>query len=131
METTKWTLDPSHSELGFKIKHLMITHISGWFRNFTAEMETEDDDFATAHIQVKAAIDSIHTNNEQRDAHLKNADFFEADKFPELAFSSTSVEKADDESYYLYGDLTMKGITKPVKLHIEYSGVTKDPWGGE
>src|SRR5215831_9858099 len=131
METTKWTLDPFHSELGFKIKHLMIANISGWFRNFTIEMETEDDDFTTARIQVKAVIDSIHTNHEQRDAHLKNSDFFEADKFPELEFSSTRVEKADDETYYLHGDLTMKGITKPIRLQVEYSGVTKDPWGGE
>ena len=74
---------------------------------------------------------SIHTNNEQRDAHLRTSDFFEADTYPELVFKSTRVEKVDDETYNLYGDLTMKGVTKPVKLNVEYGGLTKDPWGGE
>ena len=131
MKHTKWSLDPAHSVLGFKIKHLMITNVSGSFKNFHAEVETEDDDFSTANIQLKAEISSIDTNNAQRDAHLRTSDFFEAEKYHEMIFESTKVEKVDEENYHVYGNLTMKGVTKPVKLNVEYSGLTKDPWGGE
>jgi len=131
MKHTKWLLDPTHSLLGFKIKHLMITNVSGSFKNFLAEVETEDDDFSTAHIQLKAEISSIDTNNAQRDAHLRTSDFFEAEKYHEMIFESTKVEKVDEENYHVYGNLRMKGVTNPVKLNVEYSGMTKDPWGGE
>ena len=131
MERTKWSLDPTHSTLGFKVKHLMITNVSGSFKNFNAEVQTDGTDFSTATIQLKAEISSIDTHNEQRDGHLRSSDFFEADKFPEMTFESTKIEKLDDETYQVFGNLTMKGVTKPVKLNVEYSGVTKDPWGGE
>ena len=131
MKHAKWLLDPAHSVVGFKIKHLMITNVSGSFKNFHAEVETEDEDFSTANIQLKAEISSIDTNNAQRDAHLRTSDFFEAEKYLEMIFESTKVEKLDEENYLMYGNLTMKGVTKPVKLNVEYSGVTKDPWGGE
>lgn len=131
MAITKWELDPTHSELGFKIKHLMITNVSGVFKKFDVKVETENEDFSTAQITASADMRSIHTNNEQRDAHLRTSDFFEADTYPELVFQSTRVEKVDDDTYNLYGDLTMKGVTKPVKLNVEYGGLTKDPWGGE
>jgi polyisoprenoid-binding protein YceI len=131
MANTKWLLDPTHSELGFKIKHLMITNVSGTFKNFEAEVETDGTDFSLAQISLSAEVGSINTNNEQRDAHLRNSDFFEVEKYPELKFRSTKVEKIDSDSYALFGELTLKGVTKPVKLNAEYSGVTKDPWGGE
>jgi polyisoprenoid-binding protein YceI len=131
MATAKWDFDPTHSELGFKIKHLMITNVSGSFKKFDVKVETENDDFSTAQITARADMDSINTNNEQRDAHLRNSDFFETEKYPELVFQSTKVERVDEGTYNLYGDLTMKGVTKPVKLHVEYSRLTKDPWGGE
>jgi polyisoprenoid-binding protein YceI len=131
MATTKWVLDPTHSELGFKIKHLMITNVSGSINNFQGEVETEGDDFSTAKINLTADMASISTNNEQRDAHLRNSDFFEVEKYPELTFKSTRVEKKDSDEFTLYGELTIKGITKPVKLNVEYNGVAKDPWGGE
>lgn len=131
METTKWILDPTHSELGFKIKHLMITNVSGSFKNFTVQVETKNNDFSTARIKATAEINSINTNNEQRDQHLRNSDFFEAEKYPELKFQSTGIEKIDNETFNLYGDLTMKGVTKPVKLTVEYNVLSKDPWGGE
>jgi len=131
MATTKWVLDPMHSELGFKIRHLMITNISGFFKKFSAEMQTEGEDFSTASINLTVDMSSIDTNNEQRDAHLRNSDFFEVEQYPDLQFRSTRVEKLDDENFRLHGDLTMKGITKPVTLQVEYNGVTKDPWGGE
>ena len=98
MRHTKWLLDPTHSVLSFKIKHLMITNVSGSFKNFHAEVETEDHDFSTANIQLKAEISSIDTNNSQRDAHLRTSDFFEAEKYPEIIFESTKVEKIDEEN---------------------------------
>jgi polyisoprenoid-binding protein YceI len=131
MATTKWTLDPTHSELGFKIKHLMISNVSGSFKNFTAVVTTEEEDFSTAQINLTAEMASIFTNNEQRDAHLRTSDFFEVERFPQLKFKSTRIERLDSDTFLLHGQLTLKGVTKPVKLTVEYSGVTKDPWGGE
>jgi len=131
MEKIKWLLDPMHSELQFKIKHLMISNVSGALKSFQAEVETEEEDFSTAKINLTAQMDSISTNNEQRDAHLRNSDFFEVDKYPELKFKSTKVEKIDADTFALHGELTLKGVTKPVKLNVEFNGTTKDPWGGE
>jgi polyisoprenoid-binding protein YceI len=131
MAKTKWLLDPMHSELQFKIKHLMISNVSGAFKSFNAEVETEEEDFSTAVINLTAEMASISTNNEQRDAHLRNSDFFEVDKYPELRFKSTKMERIDLDSFALFGELTLKGVTKPIKLDVEFNGLTKDPWGGE
>ena len=131
MATTKWVLDPTHSELGFKIKHLMISNVSGSLKSFQAEVETHGVDFTTAQISLSADMASISTNNDQRDAHLRNSDFFEVEKYPELKFTSTKLEKIDGDTFTLFGDLTLKGVTRPVKLNVEFNGVTKDPWGGE
>jgi polyisoprenoid-binding protein YceI len=131
MATTKWTLDPFHSELGFKLKHLMISNVSGSFKNFMADVETEDDDFSTARIHLTAQMDSVFTNNEQRDAHLRTSDFFAVEHYPQLTFHSTRIEKAGDNKFTVWGDLTLKGVTKPVTLQVEASGVTNDPWGNE
>ena len=131
MAKTKWLLDPTHSELQFKIKHLMISNVSGSLKDFNAEVETKDDDFTTAQINLTAQMDSISTNNEQRDAHLRNSDFFEVEKYPELKFRSTKVEKVDSDTFVLQGELTMKGVTKQVTLNVEFNGVVKDPWGNE
>jgi polyisoprenoid-binding protein YceI len=131
MTQTKWILDSTHSELGFKIKHLMITNVSGSFKNFTAEVTSEGTNFSTAQINLSAEMASITTNNEQRDAHLLNSDFFDVEQYPEMNFQSTKIEKKDSDTFTLYGELTMKAVTKPVKLSLEYTGVTKDPWGGE
>src|SRR5919107_771974 len=131
MATTKWVLDPTHSELGFKIKHLMISNVSGSLKSFEAEVETQGEDFTTAKINLSADMASISTNNDQRDAHLRNSDFFEVEKYPELKFTSTKLKKTDSDTFALFGDLTLKGVTRPVKLDVEFNGVTKDPWGGE
>lgn len=131
MASTKWILDPMHSELGFKIKHLMITHVSGYFGQFQVEGETKNEDFTTAKIKLTADMDSIHTNNDQRDAHLKNADFFETDQHPKMTFESTSVEKIDSENFRLSGNLTLKNISHPVTLNVEFGGITKDHRGNE
>src|SRR5690606_41688659 len=109
MAKTKWLLDPMHSELQFKIKHLMISNVSGALTSFNAEVETEEEDFSTAVINLTAEMASISTNNEQRDAHLRNSDFFEVDKYPELKFKSTKMERRDHDSFALFGELTLKG----------------------
>ena len=129
MAKTKWSLDPTHSELGFKIRHLMITNVSGNFNKFNVQVETDNDDFATAKVQATIDVDSINTNNEQRDIHLRNADFFETTSHPKVEFKSTKIVGSGDDAFDLYGDLTIKGITRAVRLDLEYSGTAKDPWG--
>ena len=131
MKPTNWNLDPAHSELRFKIRHLMIANVSGAFKNFNVKMESNGSDLTTAKIAMNASIDSVSTGNEQRDAHLLAPDFFDAENHPELLFTSGMIEQSNDEDYTIYGDLTMKGVTRPVKLNVEYSGITKDPWGNE
>ncbi|HSV10278.1 MAG TPA: YceI family protein [Hanamia sp.] len=128
MSLTKWSLDPTHSEVSFKVKHLMISTVTGQFKKFSLEGETETDDFNTSKkIQFSADIDSIDTNNEQRDAHLKSADFFNAPQHPKIVFSGIKYEGAEDGK--LYGDLTIAGITRPVTLNVEFGGIVVDPYG--
>lgn len=129
MATTKWNLDPSHSEVTFKVRHMMISNVAGSFEKFNAEVETEGDNFETAKVKFTADIDSITTKNEQRDAHLKSADFFDAGNHSQLIFESTKLEKVNDEAYKLHGNLTIRATTKPVVLDVEYGGTIKDPWG--
>lgn len=129
METTKWTIDPSHSEIQFKVKHMMITTVTGSFKEFSSEVETRGDDFSTAKIKFEAATASVFTNSDQRDQHLRSADFFDVEKYPNLKYESTSLEMVDDENFTLNGNLTIRDITKPVKLDVEVGGIGKDPWG--
>jgi polyisoprenoid-binding protein YceI len=131
MSQTKWLLDTTHSELGFKIKHLMITHVSGAFKNFSGEVLLDETDLSPVQVNLTAEVASISTNNEQRDEHLRASDFFETAKYPELKFNSTSVERTDADTFALHGNLTLKGITKPISLKAEFNGLTNDPWGGE
>jgi len=130
MAKIKWTLDPTHSEVQFRIRHLMITNVSGEFKSFTADVETEEEDFMKAKVAFAADIASVTTGNEQRDQHLQSADFFDAAKYPQLKFVATKYENVDnDGSYELYGDLTIRDITKNIKLDVEFGGIIKDPWG--
>jgi polyisoprenoid-binding protein YceI len=129
MQSTKWVLDSTHSELQFKVKHLMISTVTGQFNTFSGTVRTEGDDFGTAKINFTADVDSISTNNEQRDAHLKNSDFFDAENHSQIIFESSRLEKIEDDEYKLYGPLTMRGISKRVILNVEFGGVTNDPWG--
>lgn len=129
--TTKWTLDPGHSEIGFKVKHMMITNVSGSFGKFDAKVETSGTDFSTARIEFTADINSITTSNPDRDKHLKSADFFDAENHPQLKFVSTRIEALDDDNYAVHGDLTIRGTTQPIKLNAELGGMGKDPWGNE
>lgn len=131
MTKIKWSADPSHTEITFKVKHLMITTVTGQFKEYTVDVETEGDDFHTAKkIEFSANINSIDTGNEQRNAHLRSADFFNVEKNPKLYFSGKKYEVKGDEAK-LHGDLTIGGITKPLTLDVEFGGIVKDPWGGE
>lgn len=129
VQTKTWVVDPLHSEIQFKIKHLVISTVTGFFKSFQGTAKTEGDDFENASIEFSIDVDSIDTNQAQRDAHLKNGDFFEAETYPQIQFRSTSFSKINDEQYKLIGDLTMKGVTKEVELVAEYGGNEKDHYG--
>lgn len=127
--SAKWVFDPNHSELTFKVKHMMIANVKGEFKNFS--IEVSGNDIFNSSLTVNIDPSSIYTNNDQRDIHLKSPDFFDADNHKQLTFTSTSFNKKDDEIYELNGKLTIKGIEKEVVLEVEYGGINKDPWGNE
>ncbi|GGC64041.1 polyisoprenoid-binding protein [Pedobacter quisquiliarum] len=129
MATTQWTLDPTHSELQFKVKHLMITTVTGSFRNITATLESEaDDNFDNAKATFSAEVGSVDTGNSDRDKHLVTGDFFDVDTHPTMTFDSTSIT-ADGDDYKLAGNITIKGVTRPIVLDVEFGGTAVDPWG--
>jgi polyisoprenoid-binding protein YceI len=125
----QWAIDPMHSEIEFKVKHLMISTVTGKFKSFTASAETEGDEFEGAQIKFSADINSIDTNNEQRDGHLKSDDFFNAEAYPTLSFVSTSLTKNANGGYVLVGDLSIREVTKSVSLAVEFNGTMTDPYG--
>ncbi|HWY38951.1 MAG TPA: YceI family protein [Bacteroidia bacterium] len=125
METTNWVLDPTHSEVQFKVKHLMITHVTGSFNVLSANVHA-DENFNHAKVSFTADTSSVNTGNEQRDGHLKGADFFDSAKFPAITFESTDYNAKEGK---IKGNLTIKGVTKPVNLEAEFNGINKDPWG--
>lgn len=120
---TKWTLDPTHSEITFKVRHMMISNVKGAFTSFDAELEAEDDTFKNVKVKATIKTDSVNTNNTDRDTHLKSEDFFNAASNPEIMFESDSL---NDE---ITGNLTINGVTKPVKLDVDFGGTNVDPWG--
>jgi polyisoprenoid-binding protein YceI len=124
-----WKIDPTHSDVEFKIKHLMITNVTGYFGKYDATVETTGDDFTDSKISFETDVNSITTKNADRDQHLQGEDFFHAAQYPKITFVSTSVQKVDNETLKITGDLTMRGVTKPVTLDVEYSGIVKDPYG--
>jgi len=127
MSTTKWIIDPTHSEVSFKVKHLVISTVTGFFRKFEGSAESTSDDFEGAKVNFSAAIDSIDTNQADRDNHLKSGDFFDAANHPNLTFSGVINNQGGD--YKLVGDLTMRGTTKAVELDLDFGGVAGDPYG--
>jgi polyisoprenoid-binding protein YceI len=126
---TTWKIDTTHSEIGFKIKHLVISTVSGKFTSFEGKLEGEPGDLKNAKISFTADIDSIHTGNEQRDGHLKSADFFDAAKYSKLTFVSTKIEQKDGSEYKVTGDLTIRNVTKSVTLNAEFGGVQNNFYG--
>ncbi|MCE2712140.1 MAG: YceI family protein [Cryomorphaceae bacterium] len=125
---TKWNVDPMHSEIGFKVKHMMITNVSGNFGSFNASAQTMNDDFSDAEFNFSADINSINTGVADRDGHLKSDDFFNAEKFPQLTFRSTEIKK-DGSELIISGDLTIRDVTKKVQFSSEFSGIVIDPYG--
>lgn len=131
-EKTKWVIDPAHTEISFRVKHLMITNVKGVFNEFSGSATITGNDFRTAEIEFSINSASIDTGAADRDAHLKSADFFEVDKYPQINFRGTSAKNnTESDSYTLTGELTMKGITRPVRLNVEFAGTMKDPWGNQ
>jgi polyisoprenoid-binding protein YceI len=128
---TKWEIDQVHSEIAFKVKHLMIVNVKGVFTEYNASIYTTGEDFMTAEVDFWMNPNSLKTNDEKRDAHLRSSDFFDVEHHKEITFRSNTIEKTSDDNYELWGDLTIKGITKKIKLDVEFGGVVKDPWGGE
>ncbi|MFC3200190.1 YceI family protein [Parapedobacter deserti] len=127
---TTWKLDPAHSELTFKVKHLVITTVTGYFRSFDGTIVTEDEsDFTTGKVDFTIDTASIDTNQAQRDEHLKSADFFDAEKHPRITFTSTAIETKSEREFLLHGDLTVGETTKPMKLDVELGGTVTDPYG--
>jgi polyisoprenoid-binding protein YceI len=122
-------IDPTHSEITFKVKHLMITSVTGNFTKFDGELIADKDDFSDAKISFTADVNGISTNNADRDAHLKSTDFFDAEKFPSITFSSTAFKNVGGNDYKLIGNLTVKDTTKQVELNAEFLGTATDPWG--
>lgn len=127
--TTKWVVDPTHSEVQFKVKHLVISTVTGAFKTFSGEAFTDGSDFENARINFMLDVKSVDTNQAQRDEHLRSGDFFEAESYPQIEFKSTSFTRVSDDNYKLIGDLTMKGVTKPVELQAEFGGSAKDAYG--
>lgn len=131
MAITKWQMDPAHSEIQFKVKHMMVSNVTGEFKKFDAQLETEDHDFTTSKVAFTADINSLTTRVEQRDNHLKSADFFDAANHPQMTFKSTKITKKNDTEYEMAGDLTIRETTKPVTFNVEHFGVIKDPYGNQ
>ncbi|HZW38214.1 MAG TPA: YceI family protein [Ignavibacteriaceae bacterium] len=118
-----WKIDAAHSEVNFKIKHLVVSTVTGHFEKFEAEIESDKDDFSDAQVRFEAEIKSINTKNEQRDQHLKSADFFDSENYPKMTFESKSVSSKSDYELEVVGDLTLRGVTKEVKLDVIFNGV--------
>lgn len=131
MEKTKWIIDPAHSLIGFSVKHMMFTNVSGKFEKFNAQVESENNNFSDARFHFTAEISSINTGNNERDNHLKGVDFFDSDVYPSIEFSSTSMKKISEEKFELSGVLTLRGVSKNILLDAEYSGSMTDPWGNK
>ena len=129
MTTTKWAIDPTHSEIGFKVKHMMFTNVSGRFSKFDASIESDSDTFENAKIEFTGEINSLSTGNSDRDAHLLSPDFFDVAQFPEIKFSATLFKKINEGEYILEGDLSLHGISKSIELAADFGGTMQDPWG--
>jgi polyisoprenoid-binding protein YceI len=128
---TTWTIDPAHSQVEFAVRHLMISTVRGRFAGVKGTVVSDDSDLGTAQVDVTIDVHTIDTREAQRDAHLKSADFFDAEKFPVLTFKSTRVIDVKGDRFKLVGDLTMHGVSREVTLDVTSEGRGKDPWGGE
>lgn len=128
---TTWVIDPTHSEIAFKVKHLMISNVKGSFSEFNGQVITDGDDFLTSEINIQINPSSISTGVADRDGHLKSPDFFDVENFKEIMFTNGKLAKAGTDEFVLSGNLVIKGISQVVKLDVEFGGLMTDPWGNE
>src|SRR5437867_6991780 len=128
---TTWDFDLAHSNLGFSVRHLVISKVHGRFARWTGTLTLDEARPERSQVEVRVEAGSIDTHEPKRDAHLRSADFFDTEKYPEITFRSTRLEQGGEDHYRLSGDLTIHGVTRPVRLEVEALGRTKDPWGGE
>lgn len=126
-----WNLDKAHSEIEFKVKHMMISNVKGYFHDFDVTLNGGAEDLSQAQVDVKIQTASINTKSESRDEHLKSAEFFNVEAFPTMRFKTTEIKKVDDDEFKLIGELTVKDVTKPATFRAEFGGVAKDPWGNQ
>lgn len=127
--TTQWVLDPIHSEINFKVKHLMISNVKGEFQKFDVVLQSDGEDFRKAAVTVNIEAASISTNQADRDAHLRSEDFFDVEKYSTITFQGTSITRFDEENYHLTGQLTIRGVSREITLDVEFGGTGIDPWG--
>lgn len=123
-----WTIDATHSHVGFSVRHMVVSTVRGEFRTFTGTVNFDEANPAASSVEAEVQTASISTHDDNRDNHLRSADFFDAEKYPTITFKSTSVEKAGDD-YKVTGDFTLHGVTRPITFTLEYSGTVKDPYG--
>ncbi|MCT8139363.1 YceI family protein [Anaerobacillus sp. CMMVII] len=131
MTKTKWAVDTAHSSVDFSVKHMMIANVKGTFNEFSAEIDADPNDLTTADISFSIDTASIDTRNEDRDNHLRSADFFDVENFPKLTFKATEIVSNGDGEYELQGDLTIRGVTRKESFTVKFEGQGKDPWGNE
>lgn len=130
-QSTVWNIDPSHSVVEFTVRHMMIAKVKGRFGSFKGQIVGDPEDLTGAKVEVVVELASIDTRSEDRDNHLRSADFFDVERFPEMRFTSKEIKKTGEGSYAVEGDLTIRDVTRPVTLNVTYEGSGKDPWGGE
>ncbi|MEJ0031325.1 MAG: YceI family protein [Bacteroidota bacterium] len=126
---TKWGVDAAHSEVQFKVKHLVISTVTGFFKKFSGNVESESEDFDNAKVNFSIDVNSIDTTSPDRDGHLKSPDFFAAEQYPSIDFKNGVLKKVSEGEYKLNGDLTIRNTTKPVELSVNFNGIAADPWG--
>lgn len=131
MALQNWNLDTVHSTIGFTVRHLMVSKVRGYFTKWSGSAKFDPENPTASSVEASIDVASIDTREAQRDGHLKSGDFFDVEKHPKMTFKSTKVEKASGDHYKLTGDLTIRGVTKPVTLDVEYAGTTKHPQFGE
>jgi polyisoprenoid-binding protein YceI len=131
MSKSKWILDPAHSSIDFSVKHMMIARVKGAFQAFEAEIEADPEDLTTAQIRFTIDASSVDTRNHDRDEHLRSADFFDVEKYPNLTFTATEIISKGEGEYEVTGDMTIRGVTRKETFSVNFEGTGKDPWGNE
>jgi polyisoprenoid-binding protein YceI len=131
MTTTQWNIDAAHSGVNFSIRHMVVSKVRGRFAKYSGAVRLDEGDLTRSSVEMTIDASSIDTGTPQRDAHLRAPDFFDVEKFPELRFRSTRIEKINDARYRVIGDLTIRDVTREASLDVEYGGRAKDPWGNE